>query len=76
MLSGSNMKRSEMIDKIAEHVHDAIEIYAGTKEVRDKFFAQKILNMIENKGMMPPFNHEEYLKTWRDGGSGYKWEQE
>ena len=50
------MKRSEMFEIIADHVRDAIDLYAFNKEVKPDLFAHKILKAVEQKGMLPPYN--------------------
>lgn len=63
------MKRSEMIKKIEEIIDDTALIHNHVR-------AERLLNAIEDAGMMPPFCTDIYYKTWRDGGSGYVWEKE
>jgi hypothetical protein len=36
----------------------------------------KVLQKLEDHGMLPPFSHEIHQKVWRDGGSGYRWDEE
>lgn len=52
------MKRSEVLKHIAEHIHDAIEIYASGLGVKDELFAEKILNNLEQLGVKPPWETE------------------
>lgn len=70
------MKRSEMIVKMRDHWLGQFEQYEKDLEDDVKKNMGKLLEMMEYFGMLPPFNSEEYHKTWRDGGDGHKWEKE
>lgn len=63
------MKRSEMLDLINDFYQECFNEYAPG-------FCEDILDILEEKGMLPPFDHDIYMKTWRDGGSGHVWEKE
>ena len=72
------MKRSQMIDVIC----DALYCHFPTFDtVNHKYIAECVLQSIEGgnnfgQGMLPPFNHDEYYRTWREGGNGHEWEKE
>jgi len=68
------MKRSEMLKIIEKTLYpyyiDSIYCYYPSQ------IAEAILQTVENSGMLPPFTHDLYAKTWRDGGEGHEWEAE
>lgn len=66
------MKRSEMVKRIAEHIHDAIEVYAAGRGVKDELFADKILRDLEQKGMIPPAD----MTIYSNSGGAHRWEPE
>lgn len=69
------MKRSKALGLITEIVSEVT--YEKLAEER----AVRILTAIEEAGMLPPFSHEEYAKSWkqhrdRELADGNVWEQE
>lgn len=62
-------------------IKDALYCHLPGYDECPDFIAETVMQSIEGgnkfqKGMQPPFNHEAYSKTWRDGGSGYEWDKE
>lgn len=78
------MKRSEMLQDIAAALSDEEISFLTSDEAETLFLsfskamdmAQKILALVEHKGMMPPWSYKEFYKNWREDLSGYKWEPE
>jgi len=71
------MKRSEVIEIIQEVIQKGLKEYgASSGRFQRVNTPDEILSALEEAGMLPPFNNEEYMKTWRDGASGHKWEKE
>lgn len=62
------MKRSEMVQKIEWLIDD-------NGHLSSSHLADLILDTVE-ESMLPPFNHELYYRTWRNGGTGREWEKE
>jgi hypothetical protein len=54
--------------------HEKFEKEDVYEEIR--YHMDKLLEFQEHYGMLPPFNHDLYMRVWRDGGDGYKWEAE
>jgi len=62
-----------MIHKMAT-VMASMTLKATTMEALP--VAEAVLEAQEALGMTPPFVHDVYYKTWRDGGDGCVWEAE
>lgn len=69
------MKRSEMISKINEYLDKQRTDSYGEMYNNDSM-GEEILELIEEMGMLPPFNNVVYYNSWRDGGTGNVWEKE
>ncbi len=71
------MKRSEMIQLMLETSAEFYgeDILADFKDF-ERRFVEAMLKTVETHGMLPPFNHDMYYNTWRDGGNGRQWEPE
>lgn len=67
------MKRSEMINFLQKSFNNHMN---SEDSIDDNEVYSRILNDIEEKGMMPPFSEEIYSRVWRDGGDGHKWDKE
>lgn len=67
------MKRDEMVQILwSETVEHMNCMCCNT----DYEIYSKVLQKLEDHGMLPPFSHEIHQKVWRDGGSGYRWDEE
>lgn len=66
------MKRSEIVALVAKTLEDRFDGDNGSWE-RD---AEAVLDAVENAGMLPPFDNNLFMRTWRDGGNGREWEKE
>ena len=74
------MKRSQMLQVIKDALYPFVMSRDEDGECPDHV-AECVLQSIEGgnqfgQAMMPPFCSEIYYKVWRDGGSGYQWEEE
>lgn len=77
------MKRSAFILNLAKQLRYYEQINNCSEEELNNLPLDAYLdtvNMViewaEKLGMMPPFNHDEYYRTWRDGKDGYAWDKE
>lgn len=72
------MKRIDMIEKIDNLLmQDFSNPRKDANGGWDNWaLAEDLLKMIEDQGMLPPFNHDAFYRTWRDGGNGHEWEEE
>lgn len=69
------MKRSHAVVQMARYY--GLKAYALEHGELDAMtFFSTVLEFLEESGMSPPFNHELYYKTWREGGDGRGWEEE
>ena len=62
-------------------IKDALYPYLQQYPQCPDFIAETVLQSIEGgnefgQGMLPPFSHYIFYKTWRDGGEGYEWDPE
>jgi hypothetical protein len=85
------MRRSEMVEAIAEKLLVEAHIFDGDlaecEEVREqtKMYRLKVahyaLKAAEELGMLPPFSHEVFEKSWNKNrcpvtSSGNEWDEE
>lgn len=71
------MKRSQMLQFIKEALHPHLPQW---QECPD-FIAESVLQVVEGgnplgEGMTPPWDHDIYYRTFRNGGTGHEWEPE
>lgn len=59
-----HMKKSEMIQKLEDFYYEKFG-----KDYYSTYLAMDTLDFLEKEGMNPPFNSEEYMKTYRDNPS-------
>jgi hypothetical protein len=69
-INGVEMKRSAMLEfmwNFIQNIENDYDKYMEESDVDD------LLKAMEEIGMSPPFDHDMYYNTWRDGGNGHTW---